>query len=101
LKGSTDVDRDANRFCQRRTAQRIPGHAACAIARQDDITRTWQDAEIVATPEADYGFRAPIPEAEVSDAMTRLLHDIDYTTEFQDGVKACAASGVYTLSATH
>jgi hypothetical protein len=56
--------------------------------RKSDIIELWPDAHVVATPTADYEFRAAVPEAEVIAAMSRKIHDIDYTTDFKGGANS-------------
>lgn len=53
----------------------------------EDISRLWPDADIIGTPEADYGFRSSIPESRVIEAITEELKAITYTTDFKGGVR--------------
>jgi hypothetical protein len=55
--------------------------------QQSDITTLWPRAEVLATPNADYPFRAAIPEADVVTTIAEQLHSISYTTDFKGGVK--------------
>ena len=53
--------------------------------RKEDITALWPLAQVIATPGADYPFRASISEIEVVDAFSRAIRAIEYTTNFKGG----------------
>jgi hypothetical protein len=55
--------------------------------RQEDILRRWPDASVLATPGADYGYRASVAEHEVVRVMADALRAIDYETDFKGGVR--------------
>jgi hypothetical protein len=63
--------------------------------RVTDITTLWPEAEVAATPSADYGFRAAIPEDQVVAAVTEQLRAIRYTTDFKGGVKDSVRHDAY------
>jgi hypothetical protein len=53
-----------------------------------DIESLWPSATVVADPEADYLFRAVVPEDIVADRLARAVREITYTTNFKGGVNA-------------
>ena len=55
--------------------------------RGSDLTTLWPDAEVIATPDADYGFRAAIPEGAVVAAVGAELRGISYKTDFKGGIR--------------
>ena len=45
-----------------------------------DIEEVFPSADVMETPYADYRFRAWLPRSEVTQALSRYVEDLDYTT---------------------
>jgi hypothetical protein len=65
----------------------LPRTLLVRARRRDDIVNIWPEAVVVATPHADYGFRAAISEAAVIEAVTEQINEIGYTTDFKGGIE--------------
>jgi hypothetical protein len=64
-----------------------PQHSLLVRARRDgDIQRHWPDAEVIEMRNADYRFRAFIPERDVAEEVIKRLFMIEYTN-FKESVE--------------
>lgn len=64
-----------------------PDHLLVRARDASDIRRIWPLADVEETREADYRFRTSLRREHVANAISTLVADIAYTTDFKGGVR--------------